>query len=263
MLPQIQELIDAGIVYPDVSLNKDAYQALPAIGESSNDVGRVIGADSRVLVPSPSHYPYWPIVRLILYFTNAHGTRYYGRATGFLIRQDMVATAGHCIYDTTHNVLVDDIVAITEPASTANNFAACTGYRSTYYPTPTSLNDWTLFKINKNLGAQVGILPVLDIEDATTPSMIMANAEIPGYPSIAQGLSTSLMWTAAGVINGYTAADKTFNYTISTSPGDSGAPVLTQLQGNWYVIGIHISGDAVSNHARAIDHAIFNEILVY
>lgn len=255
---QLEFLLENNIINENYVLNKDSLYHIPCIDEPIK-TNAVFGIDTRTLVPSPSLYPYFPIVRLLLLFPNG-----IGRATGFLIGANKVVTAGHCIYDSITHEFVEDIVAIAEPGSSNNHYGVCVGFRYSlnYILSHDASNDWAILKLDLPLGNYAGVLPIVDW--STLPPHNIYVGEIPGYPGKAQGKATTLMWTASGTIL-CSPNQPLLNYTFSTSSGDSGAPVLIQENGLYYVVGIHIIGDSTNriNHARVIDTELFNTFIAF
>lgn len=207
-------------------------------------------------MPSPGLYPYFPIVRLLLIFSDGQ----FGRATGFLIGANKVVTAGHCIYDHRTQTFAEDIVAIAEPGMASHHYGICTGWRySPNYPiNKTVENDWAVLRLDIQLGGYAGVLPLADWSTLTPAAIYLG--EIPGYPGTAQKRATNLMWSASGQII-WLPGNTHVSYQISTSPGQSGAPVLIQENGLYYAVGIHVSGSRESNYARAIDSQLLQELI--
>lgn len=257
MRKQLEILLDAHIIDENYKLNKDALYKIPCISET-DETGKVIGTDTRIFVSQPGRYPYLPIVRLILIFP---GHQFY-RGTGFLIGADKVVTAGHCIYDHGTQEYVEDIIAIAEPGTADDHYGICTGYRYApdYLISSKAENDWAVMKLDLQLGVYAGVLPIVDWSTLTPFAVYIG--EIPGYPAIAQGRATNIMWTASGQVI-WPPGGKVLDYRISTSGGQSGAPVLIQDRGQYYAAGIHVIGSSASNHARAIDTDLFYTLISY
>lgn len=257
MRKQLEILLDNHIIDENYRLNKESLYHIPSISET-DDIGEVIGTDTRVCVSYPGQYPYFPIVRLLLIFPNS---RFY-RGTGFLIGANKVVTAGHCIYDHRTQTFVDDIVAIAEPGTANNHYGICIGYlySPNYLMSRNAVNDWAVMKLDMQLGGYAGILPIADWS-TLTPFAVYID-EIPGYPAIAQERATNIMWTASGQVM-WPPGGQVLTYRISTSGGQSGAPVLIQDRGLYYAAGIHVTGSSAGNCARAIDTALFNTLISY
>lgn len=257
MRKQLEILLDNHIIDENYKLNKDSLYHIPCISET-NELGEVIGTDTRVCVSYPGQYPYLPVVRLILIFPN----RRFCQGTGFLIGANKVVTAGHCIYDHDTQNFVEDIIAIAHPGTANSHYGICTGYRYSpnYLISKNAADDWAVMKLDLSLGGYAGVLRIVDW--ATLAPFAIYIGEIPGYPTIAQGRATNTMWTASGQII-WPPGGAVLNYRISTSGGQSGAPVLIQDNGRYYAAGIHVSGGSISNYARAIDTNLFRTLIGY
>ncbi len=70
------------------------------------------------------------------------------------------------------------------------------------------------------------------------------------------------MWSASGPLT-HPPGRKFLSYQFSTSPGQSGAPVLIQENGLYYVAEIHVSGSDADNYARIIDTELYYELITY
>lgn len=257
MRKQLEILLDNHIIDENYKLNKDSLYSIPCINET-NETGQVIGTDTRVRVPYPGQYPYFPVVRLILIFP---GCQFY-IGTGFLIGANKLVTAGHCIYDHGTQEFVQDIIAIAEPGTANNHYGICTGYQYSpnYLISKKPENDWAVMKLDMQLGGYAGILPIADWSTLTPFAVYIG--EIPGYPAVAHKRATNIMWTASGQVT-WPPGKKVLNYRISTSGGQSGAPVLIQDSGQYYAAGIHVTGSSAGNSARAIDTDLFYTLLSY
>lgn len=257
MRKQLEILLNNHVIDENYNLSKDSLYHIPCISEA-NEAEQVIVTDTRVLVSHPRQYPYFPIVRLILMFP---GGQFY-RGTGFLIGANKVVTAGHCIYNHSTQEFVEDIIAIAEPSTANIHYGVCTGYRySPNYPLSSKTeNDWAVMKLDMQLGGYAGVLPIADW--STLTPFAVYTGEIPGYPAIAQGRVTYSMWTASGQVT-WPPGGKELTYRISTSGGQSGAPVLIQDSEQYYAVGIHVSGSSAENYARAIDTDLLNTLISY
>ncbi len=215
----------------------------------------IFGTDTRQIVPK-DQFPYSSIILLQVMF----GQKLY-RATGFLVKPDRIVTAAHCIYDPQTSRFADSVTARWYSSAQNNyQFTACTGSccADEYLIDKQTANDWAILK----LSAQIP-LPLLSYADiSTVPNINLHEAVIAGYPTQAQGSTTSDIWAATGLIRQIPSSNL-LTYTISTSSGQSGAPVIINHNQNYCAIGIHASSKSDQNQARAIDAQLYQKILSY
>jgi V8-like Glu-specific endopeptidase len=126
-------------------------------------------------------------------------------------------------------------------------------------------DDWAIVKIDEPLGDRLEIIPMI------YSTMIQTNqamqVEIPGFPGEVQGRVTFDMWTATDTHLVLPNNEK-LQYVITTSGGQSGAPVLISQpsvfgEASYYAVGIHTSGGNQCNYARAIDRDLYDTIWTF
>lgn len=254
---KLELLKKEGVIDKNEQLNENVFAILPCVEEPSddNEVSRVIGVDTRTLVSSGDRdqLPYSAVVRLLMYY--GPGLLY--RGTGFIVGRNKLVTAGHCVYSAARGSVPIDIFAFLV-LGTRTYIGVATGVRfdNSRLSVQSGDNDWAVIKFDTDLGSLGGILNIVDCDSLTYGTY---NGEIPGYPGYVQQLRSAAMWTAKGTVS-LTSANL-LDYTISTSHGDSGAPVMIQRGGTWSAIGIHILGGPRLNRARKIDGVLRDEIV--
>ena len=182
------------------------------------------------------------------------------RGTGFLIKDDVVLTAGHNLYEQQTKQYADKVYII---AKTKDKLIirTHTGFKlSTTYTTENTNDgsaDWGLVKIKEPF-SDCDILPLQKASD--TSAKQFANVTIAGYPAKTQKGDTESLWEASGDITEYLSQTETLKHQISTSVGNSGSPVLIHKDENVFAVGIHVLGASSSNTAKAIDAEILQAV---
>ena len=240
------------LFYEDGRVNMEEYRKLPVRDkrERQGKVEVVIGEDSRVEVTDTSVPPYCAVVRLILTF---QGEVY--RGTGFLIEQNVMITAGHNVYDSELGGMAEKIGFVEEGICyQALKWTVSDTFKRTYGDDC----DWAVVEVTVTPGKHRNTLKWRNIEKETLDTT-GKNVKISGYPSKVKD-STSSQFEADGPIEQHNKVNQTIIHKISTSGGNSGSPVLFMDGGEYYAVGIHVSGDATSNTAKAIDQHVADEI---
>ncbi len=264
----IQFMRDAGLLDEEDRLIVSKYMELPPIGEENEDgFGKVIGVDTRIQILNASlgTAPYDGIVRLTI---SSRGRIF--RGTGFLVKDDAIVTAGHCFcWKEDDAIVTADAIGVTQilPA-VLNRTAGVISYRiDPRRPRePKDENDWAILRISRPLGAGGHIMPVINGSHLSRGSSY--TCEIAGYPARAQGRVTTDLWSAQGPLQIPRIFSSTIlTYEISTSGGQSGAPVFMDYNGVKAALGIHVGymhscGRGV-NYCRKIDDELYREILTY
>lgn len=255
-----EKLKEWGLLTEDGKLDEKKLLILPTVGSESGGLEAVITVDNRreVMAPEILTAPYSSIVRLVMRFENKPRPC---RGTGFIVGRNKIVTAGHCFYNRASESFVQEMVVIPVDNTVSNSTIMMTGARYSweYMRDPSTKNDWCIFRVDKNIGDQFGVLQLRNHESFTTP---IPQGEIAGYPGEAYGRRTRNMWTAGGTITPV-MADKVYEYTFATSGGQSGAPVIVSVGGEFYAVGIHsrVMGD--KNYARLIDDELYTELTDY
>lgn len=118
--------------------------------------GSVIGADGRIRVNPTTSFPYRAIAQLRVTFPNG-GT--YG-CTGWFIGPRTVATAGHCVYNSSYGGWATVITAYPGKNGTSTPYGSSTAYRKFSVTGWTQSRNWNYdygaIQLNSPLGNTVG-----------------------------------------------------------------------------------------------------------
>ena len=205
-----------------------------------NELRSIIGdSDGRTVVSNTRVFPYSAIVQLDIYF----GLSAY-RGTGFLIDDNIVATAGHCLYDEELGwataVYVrpgrNGLLGIPFGIARSKRIAVSTEW----HLSADSNYDWGAICIYDTLIGNPGSFTMTSVNDNSSN----IQAKISGYPqNVGSSSSTTYkQYEMDGPVN--ILSMYRLYYTIDTSGGQSGAPILNS---NNVVIGIHTSGSTSYN----------------
>ena len=216
---------------------------------------RVFGPDTRQIVRQPEcDVNYSPIGRITSFFPD--GTMMVG--TGFLIGNDLIATAAHVVFMPEHGGYATDYSMFVpadnsvedggneRPYGTANLLSNHIHVPRQYRdPDETAREnyDYALVRIDRAIGVD-SRADHFDMRVVRSGDFLSENINITGYPGEAQGRTTRSMWTATGaamvLIN-----QRRVTYRVPTSAGQSGAPIVLASDPR-AVIGIHTMGRRTS-----------------
>lgn len=273
------EAIPTTVVSHDLVVDNDyaawsrsRTKAIPIRG--GGDTEKTCGTDDKMPVPFALFRPWRAICLLEFRFPSDPSAMY--QATGFLVSDRVVLTAGHCVYN---NSIVPGEYAqsikvypgkngsgkLSDILGTYNGIKTYTNFSYTYYPAndPNSL-DWDYGAIlldqpvSKNA---LGAIPVIESNDAYAAAgktMIVA-----GYPG---DRPYGTQWYGTGPVTAFNRYQ--MQYQIDTYGGQSGGPVWVPQGGvqgpqKYYglVYGIHIAGPSpCDNRARIIDDYVYDLI---
>ena len=238
---------DKNLTNSDGSLNLKEYYNLP-VREKSGRLGVVIGDDTRTEVTNTQIAPYKSIVRLVMTF----GEDKY-RGTGFVVNKNVILTAGHNLYDHKLKIMANSVTIFIEGEKEKQ--AKKTQVTESFKLSDDDKNDWGLIKIDYDCD-ESAILPLKNVSELKEKDGLIA-----GYPAEVKNKSTIAMWEASGELKN--ESDKgVLSYTISTSGGNSGSPVMAEFDGVKNAVGIHVSGSETEkkNHAKAVDDEIISTV---
>lgn len=198
------------------------------------------GVDDRKPVSNVLDYPYSAICKLLIEFEK-DGAKKYDIGTGFLISENQILTAGHCLYNADYGDAIS--VQVTPAASdkkqkfgtftvSAENLIVNPAYRIN---TSTD-NDYGLIQLNTNIGEQTRYFKLGDVN----PNAIdfSQTLELSGYPyNSGDNIGTLVQQTGTGkLVSRMPGKVRTTLHAIDASPGQSGSPIFNS-KGD--VIAIH------------------------
>lgn len=219
------------VLESNISLNKSMF------AETFSIIG---GSDERTKVSSTRVHPYSAIVYVDIYFGTVHM-----RGSGFLVSDNIVVTAAHCLYSEEYGWPTSVSVmpgktgysVFNDPYGVAA--AKSIGVSKQWLADSDSNYDWGAIEIFDSLVGNPGKLNMVSLNDSTA---LNTTIKISGYPAEVAGKTTYAQYEMSGTISYCTAYR--YYYTIDSSGGQSGAPILN---GNNEVIGIHTSGSTYYN----------------
>ena len=216
----------------------------------------IVGPDDTRYQVSPTSFPYNAIVEITIPGRAIDGSAL-GRCTGWLYAPNMVATAGHCIYDKTAvtNGSFDTRGIRVWPGinGSTTNAKSC-GVVKAYVPANWTAGqsttqygneafDYGAFKLDCTLGTPVlnyGLQPAVGYQP-----------RICGYP---KDKPLDTQWCSDGQIRAVDAYQ--VFYDNDTCVRMSGSPVMVYTTAGWNVTAIHTNGlDRLSN---AYNHYTYN-----
>ena len=219
----------------EITVQCDGTESSTIPYESEVSSNSIIGEDGREPIDFPEALPSKAIG--LLRYKGPNGKNY--SATGFLVADDLVLTAGHCLISAEKGGAASEITF--SPAAqkglsyeTANGTAYYVPFDwSGYYD---ENFDWALIKIDKPLG-ESGYLTCLNHANPVGQMV-----EIQGYPSdyLSNPAYGILQAVGAGTVSQMT--NYKLYYDVDTEDGQSGSPILWYNGYEFQVIGIHTEG---------------------
>lgn len=200
----------------------------------------VIGADTRFRISGSAmtRSPYRKVV-LIRWFEGG----YMNQCSGAMVREDLVATAGHCVYDSGNWHTDAEIIPATDWGS--QPYGSCRvkgGIAGLHVPVQwmSSQNsdfDYGAMKLDCSVGKRTGRFK-LSAKVSTGTAV-----RIYGYPGDKVGpypFLPATMWGSAGTVK--VVQSRRVFYDNDTYGGMSGSPVLRSIDGEMQVVAIHTNG---------------------
>lgn len=218
----------------DASMFLEPNVSLPSALSTSKS-RTIIGEDDL----QPADEPIPQIGRLSI--TGSNGSVYVG--TGFLVSDNLVLTAGHCLI----NKDMGKAVSIKFKAGLMfdGSYLASANATRCYLPSPwedsfDSNWDWALLRLDKPLGSSLGYF---NLKVASNP--VGMSIDIPGYPAKYDTNGTGVLNNQTLVYGWGNVTDCTayrLLYTADTMGGMSGSPIMSFIGGDYCAYGIHTNG---------------------
>jgi V8-like Glu-specific endopeptidase len=213
---------------------------------------KTLGRDDRLPVKNVNKFPYSAIC--LLTCVPRHG-RYRYQGTGWLVGPRLLFTAGHNLHSLQDGGYMATVYVY--PARNGSQFGHKVTAQANHLRTTTV---WE--QSNPNGSAfDIGAIVLPEPVDVNTFGyfgyQVFPAAEakgrdvmVAGYP----GGKSETMWYHQRTVIG--TRRNQLVYDADTSEGQSGAPVMTQYNGEWISIGIHNYGDAAGNIATWINNDV-------
>ncbi|OJJ43573.1 hypothetical protein ASPZODRAFT_28233 [Penicilliopsis zonata CBS 506.65] len=229
------DLQDPDLDKPSKRSRQRATERLGMGGDRRNKVAR------QHILPGGK---YRAICKLFMGFSGSKGFEYMG--TGWLITQDIVVTAAHCLYDSDGGYLryIKVYIGYEGPEDSALRRNACEkrlGKIATipaeYIKTGHTIHDVGFIKLEEPFNN------VEPFQPEETPKFSKAmNLGVVGYPGDIEGGNEMYEhWDQTDID---LAKNGLLNYWIDTEAGESGSPILREIRGTqrFAPIGVHTDG---------------------
>jgi glutamyl endopeptidase len=203
----------------------------------------IIGTDDRYQIGNTTVHPYSAVVEIVL-------PSGFGACTGWMYAPNMVATAGHCVYDAANGWLDTRAMKVWPGinGSTATAPYGSCGVVKSYAPAgwtngQNEAFDYAALRLDCTVGNQTGVL------NYGLQPTVGYQTRVCGYPS---DKPTDTQWCGDDQVR---AADayQVF-YANDTIRRMSGGPVLGYTSSGWSVIAIH----TMNVHGTAPNHSSYN-----
>jgi len=230
-------------------------------GSNSVSPSQVIGTDNRTKVSNINVTPHQQTVYLESIYFNAYNELKVFRCSGSFFQDNLgrakVLTAAHCMHKGNHPYDPDDededyvrgyalgiaIFKGMRDGGTYDDYTSATAIKipSEFVNVRGAAYDIGVITMQDNLSEGVG---TLDLENATSRTV-----RIGGYPYEVRGVKGLLdQYQMTGIAS---LSGGTLTYTIDTTGGQSGTPVLNV--NTHKVIGVHSRGNPTINTAAALN----------
>jgi V8-like Glu-specific endopeptidase len=213
----------------------------------------LIGSDNRTRITDTTSYPWRNHCYLLFSFSDSNDLF---RGTGCLVGPHMVLTCGHNVYDKGLSTYIDSVTitpgqrqdyeggAVTRPYGDQEGVEFVT---STDYITSSESAQYQY-----DYGAIFYCIPFSGISTyiplefaASLP--VNTTVHVAGYPGEVQGeINSYALWNGFGSVHSYTTSEELW-YTVDTTGGQSGSPVLRDYTGGERIVAVHAFGSGSAN----------------
>ena len=249
--------------------------------DEAESTDAIIGSDGRTRVANTKISPYLKVAYMKMTFDNVYNKAeniyqsLHAEDTAFMIGKNIVATAGHCIYqdvtssgdydDGIDNPRFPDKIEFYFGVSNESEYDLGNNYEYYaegevvhieygYYVSPNFEHDWAVIELDRNLGNTTGWFGrILNWDALSIPIKTC------GYPG---DKPDATMWEMTGSF--YNKTDyRYYTNDIDTMGGQSGSPYLIDYSGlTNYVCGIHTFSD-LSDPPEYNGGVVLNEFIFY
>lgn len=236
----------------------------------------VVGKDDRKKVSASASetYPLSALAHLEIVFEGSEPIENrQATGTGWLAGSSTVVTAGHCLknYHFTpprRAIQIAVYPARNEPRRPFgpllagwNDCVIAKGWNSASDGTePAAEFDYGAIHLSSGIGSMTGWLNLGLFKPEDFSQMKIAIVGYPGKTGT-HPKPHGTMWGQFGRFEAIaSSSDPMLTYTIDTTPGQSGAPVLTTFQKKPYVVAIHKGTYGAHNRAVRVSQSVFQEI---
>ncbi|MBO5448687.1 MAG: trypsin-like serine protease [Ruminococcus sp.] len=227
------------------------------VSDSTYDPQVIVGKDDRSPIDRPDLSGRYRNT-CSLEIKRPDGVTYIG--TGFILSNNAVITAGHCVYDDGEWATSIKVYPAKYGSTNPYGYATGTSFScgSAWKNSGNTSQDWGLIRINSssNLCGKCGSLGLRWQSGTYVDDYV----SIAGYPVTYKSKTPNgkYMYKHSGKISSNTSSVLTYK-DIDTSGGESGAPVVEYYQDSgWTAIGIHRGTINGKNSAVRISEWLFN-----
>ena len=194
----------------------------------------VVGTDNRQKITNTSQYPYSAIAYMVI--KCECGCEKTG--SGFLVGQNTVFTAAHCVVCYEHGKWAKNLTFYFGYKNDRNYLYKYNGrwhaYAGNTFPNGyTNSFDYAVVKLEKNVSATTGSFGV---------KWYLSDSELKNTYVYLTGYRHGVLRLDQGFVEPY--GNEFMVYYLDTEPGNSGCPLYTS---DYYAVGINIAGTEIRN----------------